>query len=79
MSKVYYYGMRLRPYGLGCQPKGMIGVAEDPSRKYWNILCYAEKLTDEQIDAYDLEQLVILDDLAKSPNHVTLNIDLGNI
>ena len=79
MSKVYYYGMRLRPYGPGCQPKGAIGVADDPSGKYWNIICYDKQLTEELAEAYDLEQIIIHDEWAKSPNHVALDIDWSNI
>lgn len=66
-ERFYAYGMRLRPYGMGCQPKGAIlyydGETIDPAEKsgiyekYWSIILYAEPLTDEQIAAYELDFL----------------------
>lgn len=54
----YYYGMKLRPYGIGCQPKGMELMMDcDPGARYWSIIYGNEKLSDEQLKAYDLDYL----------------------
>ena len=51
----YKYGMRLRGYSIGCQPmEGLIRAEEDESKKYWNILVYNRKLTEKEINDYDL-------------------------
>lgn len=59
---MFVYGMRLRPYGMGCQPKGVCWVCdcEDvyrPSGEYWSIICYLHPLTEEECRAYDLDYL----------------------
>lgn len=54
----YFYGMRLRPYSIGCQPmKNLINAAEDPSDRYYNILEYSEPLSAEDIRHYSLDDL----------------------
>lgn len=54
---MYLYGMRLRPFGMGCQPKGVEEVREDPSGKYWNILVYKRELSADEIYNYELDYL----------------------
>ncbi len=55
---IYYYGMRLRPYSIGCQPKeGLVRIDNDPAKKYWNILGYNRKLTEKEINDYELDYL----------------------
>ena len=52
----YAYGMRLRGYSPGCQPKeGLKAIAND--RKYHNILIYDHQLTEEEIRDYELDDL----------------------
>ena len=58
---MYKYGMRLRPFGIGCQPmNGLVGV-EDYStakgRSYWNILAYDRELTDRETTDYELDYI----------------------
>ena len=53
----YVYGMRLRPFSIGCQPSGVAEVSEDSSGRYWNILYYKRKLTESEIDAYELDYI----------------------
>lgn len=54
----YYYGMKLRPYGIGCQPKDMYLLIDcEPSARYHSIIYTLEKLSDEQLKAYDLDYL----------------------
>ena len=56
MAKHYYYGMRLRPYGLGCQPMNGLIVAHK-SVKFWNVLEYDRELSQAECIAYELEDL----------------------
>jgi len=49
---IYEYGMKLRPFSIGCQPKGVLEVKE--SNKYHDILVYDRKLTDEEVCQYEL-------------------------
>ena len=52
------YGMRLRPFGIGCQPKkGFEAVCEDIAGKYWNIILYNRKLEDKEAKEYELDYL----------------------
>lgn len=56
MMKSYKYGMRLRPYSIGCQPMdGLVEVMVD--NRYWNILIYDRKLTDQEVSDYELDYL----------------------
>ena len=55
---MYKYGMRLRPFSLGCQPKeGLDSVDEDMSGMYYNILYYNRKLEDKELREYELDYL----------------------
>ena len=54
---MYKYGMRLRPAGIGCQPKGFIDI-EDVNKNetgYWSIVEYDRKLTKEEMNHYSME------------------------
>ena len=52
----YYYGMRLRGFSPGCQPKkGLIGFQDDYTRKYHNILTYSRQLTEKELHDYELD------------------------
>lgn len=53
---MYKYGMRLRPCGIACQPKGFTECL-DGDKKYWNYLLYDRKLTDEETKNYDLDYI----------------------
>lgn len=60
---VYKYGMRLRPYGIGCQPKprdGFVCVDDGGTvdgRGYYNFIYYVSKLDMETAAHYDLDYL----------------------
>ena len=57
MSKEYRYGMRLRGFSPGCQPKeGLIG-REDGGMKYHDIVVYSRPLSDRELDDYELDDL----------------------
>lgn len=56
---MYRYGMRLRPVGLGCQPKGFDRF--DNSEKwltgYYGYVWYSRKLSDEELEMFDMDFL----------------------
>lgn len=54
---LYKYGMKLRPFSIGCQPKKVYEVREDENNVYWDILIYDRRLTMEEVNDYDLVYL----------------------
>ena len=54
---MFKYGMRLRGFAPGCQPKGVDHVEEDPSGRYWDIVVYKEPLPEGDLIAFDLDYL----------------------
>ena len=57
-TTLFMYGMRLRPFSIGCQPmEGLARVEEDNTGKYWNILFYANPLNDHEQEEYELDYL----------------------
>ena len=53
----FRYGMRLRGFSPGCQPKGVIRREDDPTGKYWDIIVYPRELTEKEILDYELDRL----------------------
>ena len=53
----YMYGMRLRGFSPGCQPSGVRSRLDDPTGKYWDIIVYERKLTEQEVKNYDLDEL----------------------
>lgn len=54
----YAYGMRARGFSIGCQPKeNFVECVEDTSNKYYDILLYSKKLSDEKVVEYELTYL----------------------
>lgn len=52
----YRYGMRLRGFSIGCQPKdGFLDREDDSTGKYYDILLYDRQLTDREVEAYELD------------------------
>lgn len=55
----YKYGMRLRGFSPGCQPKdGFIERQDDPTGKYYDILIYNRELTADELNSYELNRIV---------------------
>lgn len=55
---LYYYGMRLRGFSIGCQPKeGFVERRDDDTGKYYDILIYNRPLTDKELADYELDYL----------------------
>ena len=55
--KEYKYGMRLRGFSPGCQPRGVVRREDDLSGKYWDIIVYDRKLTEKELLDYELDEL----------------------
>lgn len=57
----YKYGMRLRPYAIGCQPKdGFVCMDEGGTadgNRYYNFIYYISKLDRKTADNYDLDYI----------------------
>lgn len=55
---MWYYGMRLRGFSPGCQPKeGFLQRFDDFSGKYWDILEYSRPLTETELSDYELDEI----------------------
>ena len=54
----YRYGMRLRGYAPGAQPKGAVRREDDTTGKYHDIIVYDRKLSADEVNSYDLNELV---------------------
>ena len=58
MATAYMYGMRLRGFSPGCQPKdGLVQRHDDTTGKYYDILEYNRKLTEKEIRDYELDEI----------------------
>lgn len=53
----YRYGMRLRGYSPGCQPKGVLLREDDTTGRYHDIIVYDRQLSADEIRDYELEEL----------------------
>jgi len=53
----YYYGMRLRGYRPGAQPKNVVERKDDPTGRYHDIIAYTHPLTDDECYQYDLDYI----------------------
>ena len=54
----FRYGMRLRGFSPGAQPRGkFLRHENDPTGQYYDILVYARRLTDAEVVEYDLDDL----------------------
>jgi len=54
----YAYGMRLRGFSIGCQPmQGFIERQDDTTGRYHDILIYDRKLTEKELQDYELDSL----------------------
>ena len=58
MKRIYIYGMKERGFSPGCQPKdGFGGHIKSHDPRYYDILYYERKLTDKEVNDYELEYL----------------------
>lgn len=60
-NKQYTYYYRLRPPGIGCQPKnGLIAIdynSVNIGREYWGSVTYNRPLTKNEMYNYDLDYI----------------------
>ena len=55
---IYLYGMRLRGFSIGCQPKeGFVERRDDITGLYYDVIVYERKLTKKELDDYELDYL----------------------
>ena len=55
---LYKYGMRLRGFSLGCQPReNLYKRIDDTTNKYYDIIIYTQPLTLQQTISYELDYL----------------------
>ncbi len=54
---MYKYGMRLREFGIGCQPSGVVKreYADKQKCGYWSFIWYEKPLTEKEMSSYDLD------------------------
>ena len=56
--KTYIYGMRLRGFSIGCQPKeGFLYREDDTTGRYYDVILYSRKLSDKEVSDYELDYL----------------------
>jgi len=54
----YKYGMRLRGFSPGCQPKdGLVRREDDVTGKYYDVLVYSRELTNKELHDYELDNI----------------------
>lgn len=53
----YAYGMRLRGFSPGAQPRGVLERQDDRSGRYYDIIIYDHALTDKEVRDYELDYL----------------------
>ena len=54
--KSYIYGMRIRGFSIGCQPKdGLIQRLDDETGTYWDLIEYDRPLDAEEVEHYSLD------------------------
>lgn len=59
-KKLHKYGMRLRGFSIGCQPKeGLVERRDDPKGRYYDILIYDRVLSGAEVMDYELDYIGI--------------------
>lgn len=56
-KREFYYGMRLRGYSPGCQPRGVLRREDDTTGRYHDIIVYNRRLSEDEVRDYELEEL----------------------
>lgn len=51
----YEYGMRLRGFSIGCQPKeGFVERRDSPAENFYDVIVYSRLLSQQELEDYDL-------------------------
>lgn len=59
----YAYGMTMRGFSIGCQPKeGFLECVNDISDTFYDILIYSRKLSEKEETEYELSYLGEIDE-----------------
>lgn len=56
-KREFSYGMRLRGYSPGAQPKGVLRREDDTTGRYHDIIVYDRRLSADEIRDYELEEI----------------------
>lgn len=56
-KREFFYGMRLRGYSPGAQPKGVLRREDDTTGRYHDIIVYDRQLSADEIRDYELEEI----------------------
>ena len=61
------YGMKHRPFSIGCQPKGAVDVEQCDKTKdgYYDIVVYERELTQEELAIFELIELGEIQDVRR--------------
>ena len=62
--KQYRYGMRAREFAPSCQPmRGLTDheYTDKATTGYWSILTYNRELTADEVNAYELDEIAVID------------------
>lgn len=59
----YLYGMRLRGFSPGCQPKQGLVERRDATGRYYDILAYNRPLTEAEVRDYELDYMGVEDEV----------------
>ncbi len=60
---MFKYGMLYRGFSPACQPmQGLIERQDDTSGKYFDILVYDRKLTENEVKNYELEEITMAEE-----------------
>ena len=56
MTTMYKYGMRLRGFSPGCQPKeDLVECSDEKIGRYHDILLYSRMLSEQELNNYELD------------------------
>lgn len=54
----YKYGMRLRSFSIGAQPKrGLIRREDSTDKRWYDVLIYDRPLTEQELTDYELDMI----------------------
>lgn len=56
-KREFSYGMRLRGYSPGAQPKGVLRREDDTTGRYHDIIVYDRMLSAAEVASYELDEL----------------------
>lgn len=79
MRTRFFYGMRVRGRGFGCQPNDFIEVRTDESDKYKDILIYNRELSEKELQEYQLDFIKKEEKIAVKSGYYFMIFDISDI